>query len=439
MKNQSKKNALAIGVIASSAFLGAAVLSPNTFAASIGNPSFMDQNFYECVVRQYDASFPGEITIATNVYETVLTDAQLAKMQTLNCDFGPSEYAASAKIANSAGIDKLSNLQTLYLSDNSLTSINLSQNKKLVTLRLDNNSLASLDLSNNVNLETLLVANNPIQEIDISNNTSLSRFYISDSHVITAARARKADTGYGFNMSSLAWFAGNTSNWSVVPSEKYSYNSTAKSILIPERDSLADGFRLVYIEDGGYPDSTITISANPAELNIHAYLNIDTSSDSESVMAIDGYVDKYIGENWDSDEYLNVLIEEWKERGVTNPKLVKVEAFNYGSSYRNTTPNVDVGISDGSTSTHIFGAVPDIPTHPNVAMVYYFEDSHNNSDADSSEGSSVKVPDTGLFTTDNKGLIAGISITTITSLASAFYLLRYIINRKKAKVHFGKK
>ena len=384
---------------------------------------FDNYNFFYCVLQAYKTANSIEDLTEVLGPDDGLSEEGLAAITSLTCD---SQSSTSAM-----GVNKLPNLQTLSLADNSLSSINLSQNKKLTSLRLDNNSLTSLDVSSNANLETLLVANNPIQDLDISNNTALNRFYISDAHVTTPARAKKTNTGYSFEMSSLAWLSSDVSNWRVVPNEGYSYDSTTKTILTPERQNLANGFQLAYVEDGGYPDSTITVSANPAELNIHAYLNINASTDSESTMAIDGYIDTYIGERWDSDDYLDALIEEWRERGATNPTLIKVVAFNYGPSYYNDTPNVDVGLLDGSTDTHIFGVIPDIPSHPNVAIVYYFEEPGESSD--------VKAPDTGLFTSADKGTIVGVSATSMALMTILVYISRHIASRQKAKVHFGNK
>lgn len=384
---------------------------------------FDDYNFFYCVLQAYKTANSIDDLAEVLGPDGALSEEGLAAITSLACD--------SQSITSAMGVNKLPNLQTLSLASNSLSSIDLSQNKKLASLKLDNNSLASLDVSNNANLKTLLVANNPIQDLDISNNKALERFYISDAHVTTSARAKKTGTGYAFGMSSLAWFSSGLSNWSAFPSEKYSYDSTSKTILIPKRENLANGFRLIYMEDGGYPDSTITLSANPAELNIHAYLNANANADSEGVMAIDDYIDRYIGERWDSDDYLDALIKEWKERGATNSKLVKVEAFNYGPSYYNENPNADVGLLDGSTDTHVFGIIPDNPSHPNVAMVYHFEDPDESSD--------VKVPDTGLFTSIDKGGIVGISAISLALTAVAIYISRYIINRQKVKVHLNKK
>lgn len=50
----------------------------------------------------------------------------------------------------------------------------------------------------------------------------------------------------------------------------------------------------------------------------------------------------------------------------------------------------------------------------------------------------IMTPNTGSFTSDNKGLIVGISAASIASIAILIYLSRYANNRRKSKVRFGK-
>ena len=114
MKKTIKKSMLAVGVAAGSALYGATLLAPTTFAAGIGNQVFTDANFYECVDKQYNALNPGILETTTS--ETVLTDAQLASISALNCDYintDESYYEATTKITSTAGLNKLIGLKKL--------------------------------------------------------------------------------------------------------------------------------------------------------------------------------------------------------------------------------------------------------------------------------------------------------------------------------------
>lgn len=54
------------------------------------------------------------------------------------------------------------------------------------------------------------------------------------------------------------------------------------------------------------------------------------------------------------------------------------------------------------------------------------------------EGTSVKTPDTGSFTTSEKGLIASIPAMIISALGITFYIARYFTKRHNSQVHFDK-
>jgi len=375
---------------------------------------FDNYNFFYCVLQAYKTANSIEDLTEVLGPDDGLSEEGLAAITSLTCD--------SQSITSAKGVNKLPNLQVLSLAGNSLSSIDLSQNKKLTSLRLDNNSLTSLDVSKNVNLESLLLANNSIDSIDLTNNRVLNQFYASDATVITGDRAKKTNTGYTFNLLGLNCFGGSLSNWHVVPSDKYTYDAETKLITIPKREDLADGFQLTYIEDGGYPDSTITISANPANINVKTNIgNVHIRSIAE----------KYPNEIWDSDDYMDVVSTELAAQGIEGAKLNKVEAFNYSSFYYDERPNVNVGISDDSTDTHVYGTILASLAHPNVEIVYYFEEPEESSD--------MNAPDTGLFTSTDKGVIAGISAASIALLAVVVYISRFVVNRQKAKVHFNKK
>ena len=165
MKKQKYK-LLSTLLVGAGCLLAGGLLQNNTFA--IGNAAFTDENFYACVVRQFNALYPNEVTIATNPADTVLTNAQLAKMEFLNCErinpsqvwslYGnlPSYYELNGPKATSvAGLEKLTGLKSLYLQGHDLTSIDLSKNVNLTELGLGQNGLTEVDLSKNVKINHL--------------------------------------------------------------------------------------------------------------------------------------------------------------------------------------------------------------------------------------------------------------------------------------------
>ena len=77
------------------------------------------------------------------------------------------------KYSSLQGIEHFSNLESLPLSNNNLTSLDVSQNKKLKTLYVDLNSLTSLNVSGCDALEVLWCGNNDLSSLDVSNCPNL--------------------------------------------------------------------------------------------------------------------------------------------------------------------------------------------------------------------------------------------------------------------------
>lgn len=190
MKNLTKKSALAIGVLASSALCGVALSAPNTFAVETAYDSFPDKNFLGCVVAQYNALNP---TKATTI--EAIDVSQVASLEVLNCNYGtigqgytdlPSYYTATAKITNTGGIKKLTGLKTLYLSGHSFSSIDLSANTKLRAVSIGTNAnLTSLDLHYAPSLQTANVGGANLSSLNLTGLKSLAWLQASHNNLST--------------------------------------------------------------------------------------------------------------------------------------------------------------------------------------------------------------------------------------------------------------
>ncbi|HCW3273232.1 TPA: LapB repeat-containing protein [Listeria monocytogenes] len=103
-----------------------------------------------------------------NVDESVTVE-ELAKITKLD--------ARSRGIEDSTGMEYLTGLETLYLEDNQLKSIDVSKNLNLKELACSNNPLANVDVSKNLALEELTCENNELTQLDVSQNTALAYLY----------------------------------------------------------------------------------------------------------------------------------------------------------------------------------------------------------------------------------------------------------------------
>ena len=128
------------------------------------NTAFTDDNFYKCVVDEYNKE-NGE----RKAYTESLTDEQLQTITYLRCH--------GKEIVSADGLEKLKSLKTLELGSNQLINLNISDNRLLEKLRANDNQLTSLDLSNNSKLQYLSIINNQITTLDTSKNPSLKNLY----------------------------------------------------------------------------------------------------------------------------------------------------------------------------------------------------------------------------------------------------------------------
>jgi len=156
----------------------------------------------------YFAGFSEDCSVTNNITE--VPDANFEqRLITLGYDAGPTNGMVhtpnivavtslsvnNAGIADLTGVEDFTALGTLRVFDNSLTSLDVSQNLELKDLRCFNNQLSVLDVSANTKLEDLRCFDNTIESLDLSNNGLLESVKV-----------------YNNNLSSLNVKNGNNSN-----------------------------------------------------------------------------------------------------------------------------------------------------------------------------------------------------------------------------------
>ena len=113
------------------------VISPNNLKGEMSQSAidkgFKDENFYRCVIDNYNDENGTNLTISDDV------PSNLSKMTFLSC--------SNRQIEDISGIDNMPNLTDLDLSRNKLTSIDLSGNTKLVRVGLSHNLFKEFDFS----------------------------------------------------------------------------------------------------------------------------------------------------------------------------------------------------------------------------------------------------------------------------------------------------
>ena len=88
------------------------------------------------------------------------------------------------QIANLTGIQDFVALSDLNISNNNLTSLDLSSNTALSNLNLSNNNLTGIDISSNTTLTNLNLSNNNLTSLDLSSNTALTTLNLASNNLI---------------------------------------------------------------------------------------------------------------------------------------------------------------------------------------------------------------------------------------------------------------
>ena len=181
--NQKTRNILSIIII----ILGVAFLinyifyTPSYINAYIAtniykepaNKYFDDDKFYKCVVDAYNKENKASIP-----YTQSLSDSQLGSIKKVIV----SDYA---EVKSAKGVEKLTALTVLYVENNKLTTIDVSNNTALTGLNVERNQLTTLDVSNNTALTYLSVFSNQLTTLDVSNNTALTELRVDYNQLTT--------------------------------------------------------------------------------------------------------------------------------------------------------------------------------------------------------------------------------------------------------------
>ncbi len=193
--NFLKKAAQGICVIAA----GLLVSQTAAYASELQTPaptaqagiSVDEANFPDSVFRAYVLS-----GIDTDG-DKILTDAECKKVTQINL--------RARDISNLKGIEYFTELQTLNVSSNKITELDVSSNTKLTYINASNNDITKavigkavslrtflcsgnelneIDVKDNILLDTLDVSGNKLQDIDVSANTRLVSLDISDNALV---------------------------------------------------------------------------------------------------------------------------------------------------------------------------------------------------------------------------------------------------------------
>ncbi|MBC8754666.1 matrixin family metalloprotease [Kordia sp. YSTF-M3] len=135
-----------------------------------------------------------ELTIADNS----ITSLDLSNNLAIESIYAGNNQLTSINISNNTLLERL------WVHESNLTSIDLSNNTALQVLSVSNNNLTSLDVSNNTAIYNLFASYNSLTSINVSNNTALQQFHvISNSLTALDVTNNTSMTNFQFHFNNL--------------------------------------------------------------------------------------------------------------------------------------------------------------------------------------------------------------------------------------------
>ena len=117
---------------------------------------------------------------------------QLTSINVTGCKDITSLYVESNKLT-ALDTTTLTNLEALTCSDNQIKALDLSKNTKLDTLYAENNQLETLDVSKNPTLRIVSLANNNLKTLDLSNLKELAIIDASHNYITSLDTSNNPD------------------------------------------------------------------------------------------------------------------------------------------------------------------------------------------------------------------------------------------------------
>tara|TARA_B100000886_G_C20396132_1_gene480452 strand:+ start:413 stop:1555 length:1143 start_codon:yes stop_codon:yes gene_type:complete len=137
--------------------------------------------FYDTMQNTYIPDDNFEQALIDLGYDDVLDDSVI----TANISSVKQLFLNNLNIVDLTGIEDFNELELLNVSNNEITSIDISQNLELTILDLDYNQLTTIDVSQNLELTDLSLDNNQLTTIDVSQNTDLENLFLRFNSLIT--------------------------------------------------------------------------------------------------------------------------------------------------------------------------------------------------------------------------------------------------------------
>ncbi|MDO5969451.1 T9SS type A sorting domain-containing protein, partial [Flavivirga aquimarina] len=240
-------------------------------AQCTGNVNIPDVNFKAALIADTNINTDNDTEIScaealafTGIFD--VSSKSISDLTGIEAFVNISGLLCYNNTLTSLDISNNTDLKILYCSDNTLTSIDVSNNIDLEELYCFGNTLTSLDISNNTGLKVLVCSDNALTSLDISNNPDFEILYCSDNALTSLNMANGNNTNF------FVFDASGNPNLSCIQVDDVAYSTTQWSDDIDITASFSNNCSSLSVLDNEF--NAISLYPNPV-LNT---LNISLST-----------------------------------------------------------------------------------------------------------------------------------------------------------------
>ncbi|MBT8303724.1 MAG: hypothetical protein KJP09_04575 [Bacteroidia bacterium] len=141
-----------------------------------------DSSFEQALIDLgVDTELNGSVPTSSiaNVTELVFNNRGISSMQGLEDFSSLINLWLNDNMLDQLNVSQNTNLKFIYAENNMLTSLSVNGLDDLEKIGMNGNNITSIDISGNPNLQQLEIIDNEVSSLDVSNNPALTRLYVS--------------------------------------------------------------------------------------------------------------------------------------------------------------------------------------------------------------------------------------------------------------------
>jgi len=309
--------------------------NPNLTCIQVDNPTYSSSNWSAgidatasfslncsgCAVNIPNANFKAYLVGNTAINTNGDTEIQCSEASA----FTGMIFCPNLSISDLTGIEAFTALTELYCHNNSLSSLDVTQNTALILFNCQNNLLSNLNIPQSPNLLGLWCSINSLSSLDLTQNTALNQLFCNDNSLTSLNVANGNNSNFaGFN-------ATNNANLTCIQVDNVAYSTTNWTNIDATASFSLNCSGSVGVNEQ-VSQSSLMVYPNPATSQLTIDLGISASLNGQNqiitILDVTGKTVKTIITNNNTIDVSNLVkgiyfLQVQTEKGIINSKFIK--------------------------------------------------------------------------------------------------------------------